>query len=268
MPPFALYLALYVALGAAAGTLAGLFGIGGGAIIVPALFLAFQATGVEASLAMHLALGTSLASIIVTAVSSVRSHHRLGNVAWPLVAWMAVGLVGGTALGSVVAARLDGTVLRYGFVAFLGLVALQMMTGWRPQVREKAPPISPVLVGAGSVIGFASALFGIGGGTMSVPFFAWCGLEMKRAVGSSAACGFPIALIGGAGYAVAGASHPGLPAYSVGYVYLPACLGIVAASAPFAHLGAKLASRLSEVWLRRAFAAFVLVIAFKLWQGG
>jgi uncharacterized membrane protein YfcA len=265
MPSFALYLLL----GAVAGTLAGLFGLGGGAIIVPVLVFSFQALGVSDSVLMHLALGTSLASIVVTAANSVRTHHQLGNVAWPIVWRMVAGIVIGTATGSVVAGGLDGTILRRTFTVFLLLVVIKMASGWTPQAsREGGPPGTPVLVGAGGAIGFASALFGIGGGTMSVPFFAWSGLEMKRAVGSSAACGLPIAISGGVTYAVVGWGQAELPAFSVGYVYLPALLGIVLTSAPFARLGAKLADRLPEQWLRRAFAALVLLIAVKMAWGG
>ncbi len=257
--------ALYLLLGAVAGTLAGLFGVGGGAIIVPALVFSFQALDFSDTVLMHLALGTSLASIVVTAANSVRAHHRLENVAWPLVWRMTAGIVAGTALGGVVAAGLDGVLLRRGFTIFLLVVAVKMLAGWKPrEAAEAPPPRTPFLVGGGSVIGFASALFGIGGGTMSVPFFTWAGLEMKRSVGSSAACGLPIAVSGGITYAVVGWGHAELPTCSVGYVYLPAMLGIVVTSAPFARLGAKLADRLPEVWLRRSFALLVLLIAAKM----
>jgi len=261
--------ALYLLLGALAGTLAGLFGIGGGAIIVPVLVFSFRAIGVNDAVVMHLALGTSLASIVVTAANSVRAHHRLENVAWPLVWRMTVGIVVGTTLGSVVAGSLDGSLLELAFAVFLLLVAVKMLSGYKPAVSEKRDgPGTPVLVGAGSAVGFASALFGIGGGSMSVPFFAWSGLEMKRAVGSSAACGLPIAISGGITYAVVGWRQPDLPAWSIGYVYLPALVGIVVTSAPGAWLGATIANRLPELWLRRAFGVLVLGIGAKMLWGG
>jgi len=265
MPSFVLYLLL----GAVAGTLAGLFGVGGGAIIVPVLVFSFQALGISDEVLMHLALGTSLASIVVTAANSVRAHHQLENVAWPLVWRMTAGIVVGTAAGSVVAGNLDGAILRRAFTVFLVGVAIKMATRWNPKSsRAEGRPATIALLGAGGAIGFASALFGIGGGTMSVPFFVWAGLEMKRAVGSSAACGLPIAISGGLSYAVIGWGQAHLPPLSVGYVYLPALVGIVLTSAPFARIGAKIADRLPETWLKRAFAALMLVIAAKMaWSG-
>ena len=257
---------LYLALGAVAGTAAGLFGIGGGAIIVPILVLSFRARGFGDSVLMQLALGTSLASIIVTGASSVRAHHLLGNVVWPVVLRMAFGIVGGTLLGSVVAGHLDGALLIRVFTLFLVFVAIKMAWPRKPpsQRESRSPGISTML-GTGGAIGFVSALFGIGGGTMSVPFLNWLGLEMKQAVGTAAACGLPIAVSGAIGYAVMGWAHPDLPSYCVGYLYLPAWLGIILASSPSARWGARLAHRLPEQWLRRAFSALVMAIVLKLW---
>lgn len=253
---------MYLVLGAGAGTLAGLFGIGGGLIIVPVLILMFTAQGFEASIVTHLAVGTSLATIVFTSLSSVRTHHLKGSVRWELFWPMAIGIVVGAALGVYTARLMSGPVLQNVIGVFALLVALQMYLDLKPAATRDVPA-APGLMGAGGFIGWASAIFGIGGGTLTVPFLSWCHVRMQQAVGTSAACGLPIAVAGALTNMVAGQGHSDLPDASVGFVYVPALLGIVLASVPFARVGALLAHRLSPRLLKRIFAGLLVVVGVR-----
>lgn len=250
---------IYLLLGAVAGILAGLFGVGGGVIIVPVLLLAFAALDIAGSVATHLAVGTSLATIVITSISSVRAHHLKGAVLWPVFWLLAPGLAIGVLIGAQVAAHIPGDLLQLAIGVFLVLIGIQMGFGLQPGARGQLPG-RPALLGVGSVIGFASALFGIGGGSLTVPFLSYCGVRMQKAVATSAACGVPIALFGAIGNIAGGWNHADLPAYSSGFVYWPALLGIALASMPAARLGAHLAHRLPAQKLKRLFALFVVTV--------
>jgi len=252
-------IALYLALGAAAGTLAGLFGIGGGLIIVPVLIFDFGLRGVSSDIAAHLAVGTSLATIVFTSVSSIFSHHLLEAVRWDIVRSMAIGIVIGASLGAVTASMLTGASLELIIGVFVILAALKMLFDLGPKPSGKVPGKVGLAV-AGTGIGWASAIFGIGGGTLTVPFLSWCNQRMQIAVGTSAACGLPIALAGALANMGTGWNHPELPALSIGFIYLPAFMGIVLASVPFARVGANLAHRLDARLLKRIFAIFLILV--------
>lgn len=254
-----LVFAVYLLLGALAGVLAGLFGVGGGVVIVPVLLLAFASLEIPASVATHLAVGTSLATIVVTSISSVRAHHQKGAVRWPLFWLLTPGLAVGVLLGSQFAARLGGPVLQLAIGLFLIVIGIQMGLGLMPPARRRVPG-RMALFGVGNVIGFASALFGIGGGSLTVPFLSYCDVRMQQAVATSAACGLPIALFGAIGNVAAGWHHTDLPAHATGFVYWPALLGIALASTPAARLGAQLAHRLPAEQLKRLFALFVAAV--------
>jgi uncharacterized membrane protein YfcA len=261
---------LYPALGAIAGVLAGLLGVGGGLVLVGALAWLLPLQGVPPEQAMHAALATSLASILVTGASSARSHHRRGSVLWPTVAWLLPGLLLGAWLGSGLATHLKGDVLRWGVCGFCLVMAVQLLAQWpRPQVRpEQAPaPRGPGLSAAGGVIGVVSALVGIGGGSMTVPLLIWRGVAPVRAVGTSSACGVGIALASAAGYAMH-APAQAMPAGSLGYVYLPAALGIGIASVLAAPTGVRIAHRVEPRTLRRIFAGFLLAMAWVVAASG
>jgi uncharacterized membrane protein YfcA len=257
---------LYPALGVVAGLLAGLLGVGGGLVLVAALALLLPTQGVPASIAMQAALATSLASVIATACASALAHHRRGGVLWPSVAWLAPGLVAGGWLGSLVARRIDGAHLRWFVVAYCVLAAVQLAFDL-PRPR-RAPPVDgpvPAPTGlplglAGLGIGAVSALVGIGGGSMTVPLLVWRGVAPVRAVGTSSACGIVIGLSAAGGFASAG-HVAGMPAASLGYVVLPAAIGIALASIAMAPAGAALAHRIRPVLLKRIFAAFLLAMA-------
>lgn len=254
--------ALYLALGAFAGTVAGLFGIGGGLVIVPVLIFSFGLQGVSAEIAAHLAVGTSLATIVFTSISSIRSHHLHEAVRWDIARSMVVGIVIGAVIGAVTASMLSGAALELIIGIFVILVALKMMLEVNPRPGREVPG-KVGLATAGTGIGWASAIFGIGGGTLTVPFLSWCNLRMQSAVGTSAACGFPIALAGALANMGTGWNHPELPDLSIGFVYLPALVGIALTSVVFARVGANLAHRLDARLLKKIFAIFLILVGIR-----
>lgn len=256
----------YLALGAFAGTVAGLLGVGGGLIIVPVLVVLFARQGIESSIIMHLAVGTSLATIVVTSISSVYSHHRHGAVLWRVFWRLTPGIVIGAWLGAWLASMLPTREFKLIFGVFELLVAAQMAFGFKPP-PSSALPGGLGLAGAGSLIGTISAIIGIGGGSLTVPFLTWCQVKIHNAIATSAACGLPIAIAGSVGFMLTGSSQLSLPNYASGFVYWPAFIGIVIASALFAPLGAKLAHRLSTKKLRGTFAVFLLGLAVWMFVG-
>jgi len=253
---------LFLLLGAAAGLLAGLFGVGGGLIIVPVLVFAFTAQGFDVALLTHMAVGTSLASIIFTSMSSAYAHHKKGALNMAVVLPMAFGTIVGSALGGWTAEAISGPMLQKIIGVFALLMAVQIALDLRPKASGGLPGKAG-LGAAGGVIGWAAAIFGIGGGSLSVPFLLWRGQTMQQAVAVSAACGLPIALSGAVTFAVIGAKSSGLPDWSLGYIYLPALLGIALLSVPFAKLGANLAHRLPQLLLKRLFALLLLCVGLK-----
>jgi uncharacterized membrane protein YfcA len=254
---------LYPATGAFAGLLAGLLGVGGGLLIVPVLAFSFAAQGFPGEVQMHLAVGTSLATIIFTSISSIYAHHRLGAVAWPVFRAITPGIVLGALIGALLARLIPSLSLRTLFGVFELMVALQMALNLKP-AAHRALPGGWGMGSAGVVIGALSALLGIGGGTLSVPFLLWCNVTMQRAIATAAACGLPIAIAGAVGFVLAGWGQPQLPAWSTGYLYWPALLGIVAASILVAPLGARLAHRLPAALLKRLFALLLLGLALRM----
>lgn len=258
-------LAAIAVAGGLAGLLAGLLGIGGGLILVPALVWVFAARDFPADGIMQFALGTSLASILFTGLSSVRAHHLRGAVRWPLVRLLAPALMLGAVAGSYAALLLGGEWLMRLFGIFAALIGLRMLLPAPGDlaavtVANKEWP-GVVHAGAGGVIGVASAIFGIGGGSLMVPWLQAAGVRMQQAVATSSACGVPIAIAGAAGYMATGWSLPGLPAGSAGFVYLPGLAAIVVVSMPMARVGARLAHRLPAAVLRRVFAVVLLLVS-------
>jgi uncharacterized membrane protein YfcA len=256
----------YLALGALAGLLAGLFGVGGGLIVVPGLLYIFHAQGVAESVALHLALGTSLASIVLTSMSSLASHHRHGAVDWALVGRITPGLIIGTLFGAQLAGMIDAAPLKLFFIAFLLFAATQMWLEYRP-APHRQPPGPVGMSGAGGIVGAVSALVGIGGGTLTVPFQLWCNVSLHRAIGSSAAMGLPIAAAGAVGYVIAGWAEPARPETSLGFIHLPSLGAIAASSVLAAPLGAFAAHRLPVSKLKKYFALLLYSLAARmLWD--
>lgn len=249
----------YTGLGAIAGLISGLFGVGGGAVIVPMLIFAFAAQGIDAEVATHLAIGTSLATICFTSLSSIYTHHQKGAIRWDLVKTMTPAILFGSWLGGIFAISLQGGLLQILFGGFMVAVALQLLL-YTPAVGARSLPGVIGTSIAGSIIGGISALFGIGGGTLSTPFLSFCGVKIHQAVGTAAAIGFPIALAATYVYMAADVGGLIMPDGSFGYVFAPAWLGIVVASIPFARLGAKIAHRANEKVLRIAFGCMMLLL--------
>ncbi|HKQ30285.1 MAG TPA: sulfite exporter TauE/SafE family protein [Burkholderiales bacterium] len=257
---------LYTLLGLAAGLIAGLFGVGGGLIIVPVLVILFESQEVSSSALVHLAIGTSLATIVVTSISSMRAHHRHGAVRWNIFRDLTPGIVIGALLGAVVADFLPTPVLRVVFGIFELAVAIQIGFNFMASPHRQLPG-RLLMSTAGVVIGTVSSVVGIGGGTMTVPFLVWCNVSIREAVATSSACGLPIAIAGATGFVLTGWSEPGLPSGSTGYLYWPAFLGIAAASIFSAPLGAKLTHTLPVEVLRRIFAGLLAVLGVRMLIG-
>ncbi len=261
---------LYVAVGATAGLLAGLLGVGGGVVVVPCLAFAFRAQGLADRHVMPLALGTSLAAIVVTASASVRAHHRRGAVEWVIVHKLAPGLVLGALGGAWCAAWVSSTVLAVLFATFLWVVATRLVFDGPPRPTRELPGAGG-LIGVGAAIGLVSGVLGIGGGTLSVPFLLRHRVTIPRAIGTAAAAGVPIAMAGAVGYAVTGLWLSGLPSQSLGFVHLPAFAGVAAASVVTAPLGAGIAHRMPTDRLKIVFAGLLYVVgaklAFSAWSG-
>jgi len=254
------YLA-YAALGSLAGLLAGLMGIGGGLVFVPGLLLLFHFQGLGGQWLSHLAIGTSLATIMPTAVSSLWAHHRRGAVDWAAVARLTPGLLLGALLGAWLASRFSTEWLKNLFGMFLFLVAWQMLTGAKPSGRARRQGVGLYLPG-GVLIGMVSGLVGIGGGTMTVPFLSWQGKSLPMAVATSAACGLPIAMAGTLGFMFMGAGK--LSAGATGFVYWPAVLATGSFAVLVAPLGARLAHTLPVGMLKRLFALLLVVVGLRL----
>ena len=255
--------AAYGGLGLVVGFVAGLLGVGGGLIIVPVLIMLLHTHGQAVGMEPQLALGTSLATILFTSLSSVRAHQRRGAVEWSLVRRIAPGIVLGTLAGAALAARMPATVLKIFFVIFLFYAAIQMWLDFKPAPHRGLPGRAGTSL-AGGVIGVVSSWVGIGGGTLSVPFMLWHNVPLHRAIATSAAIGFPIAFAGAVGYVLGGWTVSGLPAGSLGFVYLPALAGIVLGSVLTAPLGARTAHRLPVRPLKRVFALLLFTLALRM----
>ncbi len=255
-------------LGLCTGYVAGLLGIGGGMLLGPFLTIILSARGMPADMAVKMAIATSMGTIIFTSISSVRAHHKRGAVKWEIVKGLAPGIVLGSMVGSIgVFAVLKGTTLALIFAGFIGFSATQMFLGKKPKAGREMPGFAGQL-GVGTLIGLVSGLVGAGGGFISVPFMVAHNVLIINAVATSAALGFPIALANAAGYVLSGQGAAGLPAWSVGYIWLPALLVVASCSVLTAPLGARMAHSLPVAQLKRVFAGVLYVLAaYMLWKG-
>lgn len=256
----------YLATGAVAGLLAGLLGIGGGLVIVPALAWLFLQQNFAAPTLMHFAVGTSLATIVLISISSLLAHHWRGSVHWHAVRSLTPGIVAGALGGAWLAGRISSPGLGMAFGVFEILVAIQLLTGTEP-APHRALPGRAGLGLAGGVIGIVSALLGIGGGTLTVPFLLWNRVDIRLAVGTAAACGLPIAIAGAAGFALNGLQVSPQPGLNVGFIYWPAVAGIGITSILLAPVGARLAHYLPRMTLRRVFALLLALVGLKMILG-
>lgn len=248
--------------GAVAGLLAGLLGVGGGIIVVPLLAWLFSSNpNIPNAHLMQIALGTSLATIVFTSISSIWAHQLRKAIHWTIVGKLTPSLILGTAVGAILVGYLSSHTLKMIFAIFLLLIAAQLVFGAQPSPQRQLPKWNVIAL-VGLVIGALSSIVGIGGGSLTVPFLIACNIPIRHAVATSAACGLPIALAGTLGYIAIGwqDSFTG----STGYVYWPAVLAIVPTCLLFAPLGAKLAHTVPVGLLKRFFAVFLAVVGIKM----
>jgi uncharacterized membrane protein YfcA len=257
----------YLIVGACAGLLSGLLGVGGGVVIVPALAIIFQNLAMPQAIVLHMAIGTSLATIVITSLSAIYAHYRRGTIQWWTARQLAPWLVAGSLIGAVIATYLQSNTLKWIIGIFILLVAVQLALHVQPKPHRQLPGRAGMgLVGAG--IGILSALFGIGGGAITVPFLLWRNVPMRQATAISVVCGLAIALAGAAGFMLAGEEAAQLTApfarWSSGFVYWPAFAGIAATSVFMAPVGAWLAQLLPVRWLEIVFAVVLAATALKM----
>jgi uncharacterized membrane protein YfcA len=256
-----------LAMGTFGGFAAGLLGIGGGMILVPFITMIFSARHVAPHLIVHMAIATSLATIMFTSLSSVRAHHKHGAVIWPIVAMLVPGIVIGSWIGPWIGKQINTQVLSIMFGCFVAFSATQMLVPKKPAAARELPK-APGMLAMGGLIGVVAGLVGAGGGFISVPFMTWCNVRIQNAVATSAALGFPIAFAGTISNIYFGWGEPGLPQYSLGFVYVPALLIIALASVTLAPVGARLAHRMPVRRLQKIFAGILYALAaYMLWKG-
>ncbi len=249
--------------GTVVGFLAGLFGIGGGLIIVPVLVYLLPMVGVPEPMLMSVALGTSFATIVVTGFSSAQRHHKLGNIVWPAVKILAPMIMVATFISGLFIGKLPKEYSSKVFACLVVYLAVKMVMSIKPKAVQKTLTTTATLIG-GTLIGIASSAAGIGGGGFIVPFLNSRGIEMKQAIGSSAFCGMLLGLSGMFSFIVGGWNAIGMPEWSLGYVYLPAVLGITLTSFFTSKLGATTTSKLPVPTLKRYFALLLIVIAVNM----
>jgi len=258
--------AAYLGIGALVGFAAGLLGIGGGVVMVPLLVLVFTAQGLPPDHVLHVALGTAMAAMVFTSVASMRAHHAHGAVDWRIARAMSPGILAGSFAAALVAGLIPTRPLALLFTAFVFYAATQILLDLKPSSTRELPGTGGIFA-AGAVIGAVSSLLAAGGAFLTIPFLAWCKVPLRRAIGTAAANGFPIAVAGTVGYMLHGMRVPGLPAPSIGYVYLPALAVVVVTSMLAAPLGARLAHRLPITQLRTLFALLLYGFAVRMLIG-
>jgi uncharacterized membrane protein YfcA len=253
----------YLAIGTAVGFFAGLLGIGGGAVMVPMLVLVFTAQGLPSGHILHIALGTAMAAIVFTSISSMRAHHAHGAVDWGIARAMAPGMLAGAFLAALAAGFIAKRPLGLLFTALVFYAATQILFDLRPR-RSRELPRPPGLFAAGATIGAVASLLAAGGAFLCIPFLAWCSVPLRRAIGTASAVGLPIAAAGTLGYVLQGLRAEALPPLSLGFVYLPALALVVVTSMLAAPVGARLAHRLPVKRLRIVFALLLYALALRM----
>lgn len=249
--------------GALSGFAAGLFGVGGGLIIVPVLYYVFFTQGYDHQHLMHMAVATSLAIIVITSISSTLAHHKKKAVLWPVVLLLVPGIIVGAWFGGIFASALNTKLLSSVFAIFELTVAISLLLK-KQTTRHQSNIKKPVATAGGVIIGFVSTIVGVAGGTMTVPLLHWFNISMHNAVATSAACGFPIALIGTFAYIYTGWGQQLTNSPSIGYLQLYALLFIAASSFIFAPVGAKVAHSISEKTLRLSFSLVLFVLSITM----
>jgi uncharacterized protein len=262
MPGFE-FIIYYILLGSFVGVAAGLMGIGGGGIIVPVLTTLFLMQGIPHSEVVHLALGTSMATIVITSISSLRAHHKRGGVIWDVVKLMAPGILLGAFLATFLASILSSFYLAIFFSIFMAYVSIQMFINKKPKPSRKLLGSLGQFI-SGSIIGLVSALVSIGGGSLSVPYLIWQNVELRKAIGTSAAIGFPLAISGTIGYIINGWGHTDIHHLIFGFVSLPAFFIIAFCSYFMAPIGVKLTHILPVEVTKKIFALLLISLSIKM----
>ena len=258
---------VYMGLGLVTGLLAGMLGIGGGSVVVPALVFVFGKEHLAPGLAMKLAIGPSLASILFTSLAAIRAQQKRGAIDWSVAAPLGLATLVGSLASGYLAGFLPGVLLKEIFGVFLTLVGLQVFADWRPAAHWRLPA-RPALMGVGVGIGALSAILGIGGGSLTVPFLTACNVDMRRAIAISATLGLPIAFFGALGFALSGQHRAGLPPGTVGYIYLPALAGLTTVALLVVPLGVHLAHNLPVTQLKRVFGVLLILVGVQMVFGG
>ena len=263
MDGISLWWLAYPLLGAVVSLIAGMFGVGGGLVLVPVLYMLFSAQGFPHDHIMHIALGTTMMSMIVTSTVSMNVHRKLGNIDWSIAKVMAVGLAVGSVIGSTIASNLPTKPLTFIFSCIVILASLNMILNIR-QKPTRQLPATPWQLFISLIIGIIAALTAATGGFLVTPYLAWHNVPMKRAIGTTAAIGVPVAIGGALSYFASGLSAQNLPPLTYGYVCLPALIGIISCSTLFASTGARFVSRLDGDKVRRIFGSYLLLVAIKM----
>jgi len=253
----------YLGMGLLTGFLAGMLGIGGGVVIVPLLVFLFNAQGLPGDRVLHLAIGTSLASIVFTNLSSVRAHHAHQAVLWDIVRTSAPGIIIGTLLGTLLAEYLSARYLGIIFTLFVLFSSVQMLLDRKPKPTRRLPGAIGIWIASLSV-GLVCSLVGVAGGILILPLLAMCNIPMRNCIGTSAALGLPISVAGAAGYIATGLTKGNLPPYSIGYVYIPALSGLVLGTFVTVPFGARVAHSIPVARLKQIFAIMLSVLAVKM----
>ena len=250
-------------LGMSVGFMAGLLGIGGGLIIVPALVYLLPLFGIESELVMPIALATSLAAIVVTSSSAAFAHHKNGNIPWHIAKPLMVAVSIGALAGSFIADLLPAKTLTSFFAATVMILAAYMLISIKVERTKPYPKqwkVNTIGVGTGVI----ASLMGISGGVILIPTLSYLSIQVRQAIGTATACGLMVALFGSLGFIFTGLNQTNLPPWSVGYIYLPALLGITLTSFLFAPVGVKLATKLPVRTLKKLFAGFLILVAIEM----
>jgi len=254
---------VFLALGAFVGFMAGLLGIGGGGILVPLLTAIFIHQGFALDNVVHIALGSSMACIMVTSFSSLRAHHANSAVLWPQVKAMAPAIIVGTFLATFIAAQVSSKGLAIFFSIFMAYVASQMFRSKKIQASgTSAGKVELSLVAF--VIGAISALVSIGGGSLTVPYLTWRNFDIRQAIGTSAALGFPIAVTGTLGYVINGISSGIALPHTIGFIYWPAVLLVTVTGYFTAPVGARMTQALPVHTLKKIFGVLLIILSLKM----
>ena len=258
------WILLMLAAGAAAGFIAGLAGIGGGMLLVPALYFIYKSTILSDDGVMHLAIGTSLCIMIATSISSITSHQKQGDIIWPIFWKVLPGLVVGVVAGAILAHFLPSRTLALIFGVILAVVSLTMITGLAASAGRRDLLPSGIMAAVGVVIGFKSGLLGVGGGALSVPFLTWCGLPVAKISGTSSTFTFPVAVAGTIAFMISGIIGKVDVQWTTGYVYWPAVVTVAVGTVILAPLGTRMSHHIPRRGMRIGFGVFLLLLGVRM----